>query len=298
MANIDDFGIGSSDVMGLLNPTLTLGGVHVGIAASGIDGSGGVGVYTCPGQLFTPNALQGLALFLGGSYSTAFMITGNTQTVLTLSGTPDLSLASAVYDIRSLKAILTEEQITTLVERHVGTVRSRIPHKYRRLLSEVEGEKIIRKASPNVSTAILSIASAEGESVILWENVQGNYSDRREDGSPLTGWSVDAQVVTFDAARGGTVYADYSHSLESPPKILIEIALKFICADVIDAAFHGRAGSTQPQGDLYREEANALLAGLTSGDIGIAEFDDMDLFEETEGSPSHTWGEISVMRKG
>ena len=286
-----DFGITIDNMRKMVNPHSALDGIQIGDFASGSDGVGATGSYVCAGQSFPPDALQGYEIILNNVFSSKVTITGNNET--TVYGTGLTAASHATYRIRARKVEFSESEVTSMIQEAVGFITSQLPEKYRRILSSVLGE-ILAHEGQSISSAILGMSSVNPSSLVLWGDVDFNvpYKERFDKFTALDAYTLVGQVVTFDPEVTGLITADYSHDLSSPPKILVNLAKKQCAADMFNRSFSGRTGDEHPIAKAYKEEVASILEKLNEDAMGISEFDELDLIDETaeESSPLR-WSE-------
>ena len=248
---------------------------------------------------------------------TQYLITSNTNNALTVVGN---LTGITTYTIVSRES-LTETEFTTVRNRAVSEVKSLIPEKYRRLLSKIEGEVIVQHAAHHQSTATLTFDTSNANTVRLWRNYNGPFSERyRTNGlfqaaDVSSGYATSADY-TIDSSNGTTtitfqisgdvantlerndmIIADYYHSLPTAPKILQQLAMEKLAQDLFRRGYSSLNNNIPQQiKDTKDEFFSPLLTLLHEGKIGVDEFDNIHLYEETRDSIKSGLRMVEVLR--
>lgn len=305
MSNLTDFGVSADALNGVINPARSPNSYWIGPALTGDTGTGNATGQFTTSQSFRTDQYNDFDLVIGSSRR---LITSTSGAVLTVDGAPNLTAyAGAAYSIEAHDAIGTTQAVA-VVERIVGEIKSALPERYRRMLTQIEGEMVVRWAAHRQATTTTTYQIASADQLYLWRNLTGPYDDRSINHamySPLdvtnglanyADYSVGTAsptVITFQLggntqtdgrlAKGDMIVADYTHSLPTVPRLLHKIALHKSAYEILWQMGMGEAAIPEAI-TAYKTEADTLLTALRDGTAGIDEFDQIRLYTETRGS--------------
>lgn len=118
---------------------------------------------------------------------------------------------------------------------------------------------------------------------------EAGYSDlywgRLTDGTDYTFASNQIQNVALN--EHDRIYVEYSHDLTNKPGILKRLSIHITVYDALLAVMGQRQARVSPWREDY-EVARRDLELIRNGELGIAEFDDLKLFDDyTENLKTH-----------
>ena len=160
-------------------------------------------------------------------------------------------------------------------------VEAALPERYRRLLSRVEGEVVVRAATEGQLSAAIGLPVASD--LVLYADYAGPYADRAAaDAMDGSAYELDeeGEMVAFSPALGeGTrIVADYDTTVSSGVRVLAELVAALAAAALARRACYGRPEWL----DAIVGDADARLAVIAHGARGIPELDAIVLYEDWE----------------
>jgi len=165
-----------------------------------------------------------------------------------------------------------------------GFVVSKLPERYRRLLRRVDGEVIVRYADAGQGSALLGLPPS-GE-VRLYLNFEGMLSELRgADEMDAATWSRDGQTITFDPvlAEGDRVLASYDVSI-GEVRVLQTLVVD-LATFRVGRRLVGVSERVTPEWlETFRERGERTVEEIFSSGCGVAELDDLVLWEDWERS--------------
>lgn len=291
----------------LVNPAKSPHSYWIGPAYTGASGTGSsTGTVTSASATWQ---IDGWADFyyVNAVSPTPHLITSNTTTALNTDD--DLTDLTGSFTITSQTAIGTTDGMN-VVRRIAGEVKSRLPEKYRRMLSKLDGEVAVDDALPYQSTATLTYQTTNANQMRVWRNLNGAWESRSSFGALLSPYDVssgyattqdysvgtaDPTVITFALGgntgnsgklqKGDTVVVEYDHNLSTVPKLLESITLYLSAYEILWQQV-ANADTIPQQIISLKERADLMLGDLHDGKIGIDEFDSIDMYVETRSDKS------------
>jgi len=166
-------------------------------------------------------------------------------------------------------------------------VEARLPDRYRRLLTRVEGEVIVAAATAGQLTAVLGLAAADN--LVLYANYTGPYADRSPaDAMDPSAYELgeDGQIVTFSPAltEGTRIVADYDHDLADGIGVLADLLAEVAAVRLARFVL----GHRPEWVEALAAEANERLAALAEGRSGVPELDIIRLYDDWERTVAGT----------
>jgi hypothetical protein len=224
---------------------------------------------------------------------------GETRTIATVDSATQFTVSAGFSSAPVAGDVVNDgpAQLEACLAQAETDVESLLPDRYRRLLTRVEGEVIVRRADAGQTTATLcgvtSPFATSPTDVRLYADYAGDWGDRTgADAMDASAYSVVGRTVTFTSAlsEGTQVVAEYGHSLDAAPAVLKHC--------VIDIAAHAAAGRAHRDHEAteaawvaeFAARARDRLAGM-AGDRhapprGIPEFDELDLYDDWTREPA------------
>lgn len=311
-SNLLTFGVNATKLNLLINPAKSPHSYSVGAMYTGVGTGNATGELVDLDAAFNPD--QWNDFFLVGSDGARHLITDTTSTTIT---TDDDVSAVTSYSVIAQNAI-PEADATAIATRVVGEIKSKLPEKYRVLLSEVQGELIVEQAFYKQATAHTTFVVSPTSSLHLWRNPDFPWANRRVNSalySPLDKsqgvistadyaiGSGDPTVITFQIGgnqnvngyleRGDTVIAWYRHELSTVPRVLESIALSLTAYEIL---WQSGLGVDQIPENVteHKAKAEAMLAAIAEGKAGIHELDQIRLYASNETRSERAGGYSSV----
>lgn len=301
MATSDLMGVTAALVQRFVNPRFDPQGVNV--AAYGT-----AALTAVAGQLasdstkaWPPSGLRDLWAE-NTTRSQTRQITENTATGLTLAGDITTWAVGDAVTIRANPLIWGGTgEIDDIVKGRSAVLQSMMPEKYRQMLTRIEGEIIVERASAGQTTATLTFAplAATAANLLVWRNP--NKWPWPDDGLLTMGESADYHVVlntgsptnqiaihlggSAGLTEGDILIASYRHDLltgpttPAVPKVLREHLIVLVAHHALETA-RLAATSSLPEGLVaLMERTRDDIRGMTDDERlwGIPEFDEIRL---------------------
>jgi len=181
-------------------------------------------------------------------------------------------------------ATLTISQVEAAMHDAEARVEAALPDRYRRLLSRVEGEVIVRAATEGQAEAAIGLPAASG--LVLYADLACPYPDRSaaDEMAPST-YTLDEAGATVifspPLSRGTRIVADYDTTLANGLRILADMLAAIAAADLLQTHCHGQ--SDKVESALCN--AADRLAALADGSLAVPELDRLTLYDDWERSP-------------
>jgi len=161
-------------------------------------------------------------------------------------------------------------------------VVSKLPERYRKLISRVEGEVIVASAQEGQESAELGLATASN--VKLYKNFTGMLDEL----GPLyelddSEWSREGQSITFDPAlvEGDRVLASYDVTVGAVR--ILQTLLVDLATFRIGRGLVGQFDRVTPEWLLsFRDRGEKILEEIFSAGRGVDELDTLKLYEDWE----------------
>ena len=181
-------------------------------------------------------------------------------------------------------ATLTISQVEAAMDDAEARIEATLPDRYRRLLSRVEGEVIVRAATDGQAEAALGLPAASG--LVLYADLACPYPDRSTaDEMPPSAYTLDEAGATVlfspPLSRGTRVVADYDTTLANGLRILADMLAAIAAAELARVACFGRPEWVEH----LSVNAADRLAALADGSLAVPELDQLVLYDDWERSP-------------
>ncbi len=181
-------------------------------------------------------------------------------------------------------ASLSVSQVEAAMHDAEARVEAALPDRYRRLLSRVEGEVIVRAASEGQAEATIGLPAAAG--LVLYADLACPYPDRSAaDEMPPSAYTLDEadEKVAFSPplARGTRVVADYDTTLAGGSRILADMLAAVAAAELARVGCFGRPEWVEQMS----RNATDRLAALADGSLAVPELDGLTLYDDWERAP-------------
>ena len=163
-------------------------------------------------------------------------------------------------------------------------IEAALPDRYRRLLSRVEGEAIVKAATEGQAEAEIGLPAASG--LVLYADLACPYPDRSAaDAMDPASYELDeaGEKVAFSPplSRGTRVAADYATTLAKGLRVLAGLAAELAAAALARPGVYARPEVAE---SLARSAAEGTSA-LADGRLGVPELDDLTLYDDWERAP-------------
>jgi len=173
---------------------------------------------------------------------------------------------------------------TEIIDNWDSYVCSRLPEKYRRMLTKVEGEILVTYATNNLTTVTTGLKPISN--LMIYPNYSKNWKNR----FPIDTLDTDdysyvalTGVITFDTALvdGTSIICEYNHTNTTTCNYLRRIAICLAHSQILEEMPTFTAGMVTRIQDL-RQQAYGDLDRLRKGESGLQMFDQLLLIEEKE----------------
>ena len=216
---------------------------------------------------------------------------GETRTIESVDSATQFTVGEAFSSAPAAGDVVNDgpEQLEAAMAWAEAEVEAQLPSRYRALLSRVEGEVIVRRATAGQTTATLcNIAlpfAAAPTGVVLYRNYRGEWPDRTaSDAMAASEFSLDGRAVTFTGAlaEGDQVVAEYGHALAAAPRVLRDLLIDLAAWRAAQRAQLGHDAGPAAWVNSLRDSAAARLESMATGTPprGIPEFDDLALIDD------------------
>ncbi|HUT35046.1 MAG TPA: hypothetical protein VNE39_16265 [Planctomycetota bacterium] len=181
-------------------------------------------------------------------------------------------------------AQLTISQVEAAMSDAEARIEAALPDRYRRLLSCVEGDVIVRAATEGQAEAAIGLPAAAH--LVLYADLACPYPDRSAaDEMDPSAYTLDeaGEKVAFSPplSRGTRVVADYETTLANGLCILADMLAVVATADLMQAHCHGQSDKVE----AALRNAAERLAALADGSLGVPELDKLTLYDDWERAP-------------
>lgn len=272
-----DFGITKTDLMRYINPSYNINCFTIQDIESGTSGVAGTNTYTVSTASWRKNIWTNWELKVGSSYYT---ITSNTNTVITITGTP----SGTTWSITKQEFDISTSDFNTYLYQAVQCVLGDIPERYRKMIYEIDGEIIVERARSGQTTASLFYPTTNDNSLQIFVNPIDWKNRRLSDKYNITTNFTIAtnQNITFvnPLIEDSKVICWYEHELATVPTLLKQLGIYRLIINLSPWAYNLYDKESINFKNI-KNEYNSIIKSLHDKTIGISEFDKIKLIEET-----------------